>query len=124
MVGAQFARRKPARCVSRIGVDMKCILRIGYTDILLPDHKGVEKLVEMLSKGMKCSKQYRNDCHTRVIRIEEEVDISFELLPTSTQFEVAEELEEKAAKVAKIIKPRAKIVGSQRTLLPLYEGKP
>lgn len=101
---------------------MKCILRIGYTDILLPDHKGVEKIIDMLSKGMKCSSRYQDGNYpAKVVRVEEEVELRFELLPPSTQFEVAPELQEKAEKIARIIKPK-KVAGSQRTLLPLYEG--
>jgi hypothetical protein len=93
---------------------MKCILKIGYTNILLADHKGIEKIVDMLSKGMECRKDYENSTYrNESIIVEREIEIGFELLSPTTKFTVAKELEEKAAS---IITPKRI---SARKLIPL-----
>lgn len=91
---------------------MKCILTIGYTDILLPDHKGVEKIIDMLSKGAVCNRRYRGS--TEAVEIREELEVEFRLLPPSTEFTFSSEMEEKAVK---IIKP-PKGLGNKQKALP------
>jgi hypothetical protein len=96
---------------------MKCVLRIGYVEILLPDHKGVEKVVETLSRGMLCrggSYRYRGE----PIEIEDEAEVSLTMLPPSTQFKVSAEMEEKfAERIQPQGRPRRKAVPSRELKL-------
>lgn len=96
---------------------MKCILTIGYTKILLPDHKGVEKIIDMLSKGIVCEKDYCSDYRKPVFLLKEEVDLGFEILPSTAQFKASEEFEEKMKEKAPGKKstkqlPHLKLIGA------------
>lgn len=83
---------------------MKCILKIGYQRILLPDTKGIEKIVDAISKGVGCGYYSPYD---KSIEIDEIMDIGFELVPDSVQIKVKEGLEEQFKKYRQTAKPKA-----------------
>lgn len=85
---------------------MKCVLRIGYMEILLPDDKGVGKLIETLSKGVECSyRSYEKTCEIR-----DEIEVSVKILPASTRIEVREEMLERMEETFRMkAKPGAKL---------------
>ena len=77
---------------------MKCVLRIGYQSFLLPDHKGVEKIIDMLSKGVMCRTWFgRGD----ELELDEgEIEVGMSLVPESTKFKASKEFEEAMEKAA------------------------
>lgn len=69
--------------------DMKCLLTIGYTDILLPDHKDVGKIIDLLSKGVECRKVYPGN--DRGLVITNELRIEFEMVRNDIHIDFAED---------------------------------
>lgn len=90
---------------------MKCILRIGFYDILLPDHKGIEKVVDMLSKGAECRRDYGRN--REIVTITGEVGVEVQVLPASVKVEFSPEMEGMAEK---IVKPPKGIANRQKAL--------
>lgn len=73
---------------------MKCILRINYTDILLPDHKDAGKILDILGKGALCDRYGGSNYDT--ITISGELEVELKMLKPSTRIEFSPEMEEKA----------------------------
>jgi len=74
---------------------MKCVLRIGYIEILLPDDKGIGKIMETLSKGVECS--YRS--YEKACEIRDGIEVGLKILPPATKIicpdEMTDEVERK-----------------------------
>lgn len=62
---------------------MKAILRIGFTEILLPSAVGVEAVIKALGRGVECSNHlYRGEVEIR----EKDLKIELTMVPESTRF--------------------------------------
>ena len=92
---------------------MKCVLRIGFSSFLLPDHKGVEKIIDMLSKGMECDTYFgRGD----EVTVRGPVEIGVSLVPDSTKIKATPEFEEELEKSAQPKRPGRQKALPARTL--------
>jgi hypothetical protein len=100
---------------------MKCVIKIGYTEILLPDHKNVAKIIETLSQGVLVRRDYTED---NTWQIEEELEVGVKMLNSKAKFKASEELQEKidemfAEKGSKKTRPQKALAGRQNNLLLL-----
>jgi hypothetical protein len=103
---------------------MKCVITIGYTQILLPDDKNIGKIIETLSKGVECSYHpWDKTCEIR-----DEIEVSVKILPPSTKISVQEEMMEKMEEVfASTRKPGTRstprVAGKSQLLLVEKKGQ-
>jgi hypothetical protein len=100
---------------------MKCMLRIGYMEILLPDDKNIGKIIETLSKGVEC----RYSSYEKRLEIQDEIEVSVKILPASTKIEVSEEMQEKAEAIFNPAQKRksAQVAGRQPLILIEKKGR-
>ena len=85
---------------------MRCVLRIGYESFLLPDHKGVDKIIDMLSKGVKCRTWYG---HGDEIELDGTIELGMSLVPEKVKLKATKSYEEEMEGAPQgESKPRAK----------------
>lgn len=63
---------------------MKCIIRIGHMEILLPSNKGVGTVIDVLSKGVTCCNRMY-DGHVKIYP--EPLLLSLDMVPDSIRLE-------------------------------------
>jgi|GEM_PF-6092220 len=70
---------------------MRCVLRIGYDSFLLPDHKGVDKIIDLLSKGARCRTWFG---HGDEIELEGTIELGMSLVPDKVKLKASKSYEE------------------------------